>query len=283
MLLIAILLCLVLQRFANIGDLFQITWFKIYLNYLSRRLIKLDDRLMILVIIVPVLLSLALLHLMLTWSFFGLFDLLLSVIILLFCIDARDLRRGLTAYFNALKQSDIHTASKEISNFIEGYMTENTTEIQRIVTRTILLRSFEQIFAGLFWFIVFGTYGIITYHLITLLRRHALSVNSNYDELEKLTTKIQSILEWLPSRLLGFTYALAGHFNKSFNYCVKHLWSSLEDTKKFTVESGLVALDVSANTTDSGCDENIAALEIIDRVLIIWLIAVVLITIGIIL
>ncbi|MDR1057177.1 MAG: regulatory signaling modulator protein AmpE [Coxiellaceae bacterium] len=283
MLLIAILFCLALQRFANVGGWFQASWFEAYLRYLGQWVSKLDDRLIILVVIIPILLLFVLMHFIFMWRFFGLFDLILSILVLFFCIDARDLKTKSASYFNALEKSDMHTASSVVTDFIDDAVIGNMADLHRAVTRAILLKSFEQIFVGLFWFIVFGIYGVATYFTITLLRQNALKVNPNYVELAKLAAKIQDILEWIPSRLLGFTYALVGHFNEGFNYCVKHLWSGLGDVKRFTVESGLAALDVGSTAADADRSENFAALDIINRVLIIWLIAVALILIGILL
>ena len=283
MMLIAILFCLALQRFANVGGWFQASWFESYLRRLSPLLIKLDERVMMLAIVAPVLLLFVLLHFIFMWRLFGLFDLILAVTVLFFCIDARDLKSKLTPYFTSLEKSDMHTASSAVSDFISDASIGNTADLHRAVTSAILLRSFEQLFAGLFWFMIFGIYGVATYFLMTLLRQNALKVNPNYIGIAKLAAQIQDGLEWLPSRLLGFSYALSGHFNKGFNYCMKNLWSGLSDVKKFTVGSGLAALDVNSNAVDADQSENQAALDLINRVLIIWLIALALVLVGILL
>lgn len=283
MTLIAILFCLALQRFANVGGWFQASWFEAYLRWLNPWLSKLDERLVILSVIAPVLLLFALLHLIFAHHWFGLFDIILGVIVLFFCIDARDLKSKLTPYFNAVEKSDMHTASEAVTDFISDVSIGNMADLHRAVTKAILLKSFEHVFVGLFWFIVFGIYGVATYFLVTLLRQNALKVNPNYIELAKLAAQVQDVLEWLPARLLGFTYSLVGHFNKGFNYVLKHLWLGLSEVKKFAVDSGLAALDASSNVADADKSENYAALDIVNRVLIIWLIAVALVLIGILL
>ncbi|EKD46102.1 MAG: hypothetical protein ACD_69C00018G0001 [uncultured bacterium] len=283
MALVAILFCLALQRFANVGGWFQALWFEAYLRRLSPFLVKLDQRLIILAVIAPVLLVFLLLHLIFTWRLFGLFDLILAMAVLFFCIDARDLKSKLTPYFTSLEKADMHMASSAVSDFISDTSVGNMADLHRAVTRAILLRSFEQLFTGLFWFMIFGVYGVATYFLMTLLRQNALKVNPNYVGVAKLAAQIQDGLEWLPSRLLGFSYALAGHFNKGFSYCMKNMWSGLSDVKKFTVESGLAALDINSSSADADQSENQAALDLINRVLIIWLIALALILVGILL
>lgn len=281
MILIAILFCLVIQRFANIGGWFRASWFEAYLRSLNPWLVKLDERLVILLAVAPVLLIYVFLHFIFKWHFFGLFDLVLSVAVLFFCIDARDLKGKLASYFENLEKGDPHAAGNVVADIISNDSIGNMADLPRAVSRAILVRSFEQIFAGLFWFIIFGIYGVTTYFFMTLIRQNALKVNPNYVELAKLAAKVQAILEWVPARLLGFSYALVGNFNKGSSYCSKYLWSGLSEVKKFVADSGLAALDVSPNVSDADQSENRAALDIINRVLIVWLVGVALVLIGV--
>lgn len=280
MILIAVLSCLAVQRFANIGGWFHASWFEFYLRRLSPWLIKFDEKLVILFVIAPILLLFALSHFIFMWRLFGLFDLFLSVIVLFFCIDARDLKNNLQEYFSGLEKADMNAASNAVSELIADDSIGNMTELRRSVTKAILLKSFERVFAGLFWFMVFGVYGVITYTVINLLRQTSLKVDPNYIELAKLAGQIQGVLEWIPARLLGFSYALVGHFNEGFGYCARNLWTGLSDVKRFTVDSGLAALNVNPNVAEVDQQENYAALDIINRVLIIWLVALCLVLIG---
>lgn len=283
MALISILFCLALQRFANVGGWFQPTWFEAYLKALSPWLAKLDEKFALFLVITPILLLFVLLHLIFKWHFFGLFDLIISTATLFFCIDARDLKNRLIPYFDSLDKADNNTATSAVSDLINDDSIGNITDLSRAVSRAILLKSFERIFAGLFWFMIFGVYGVVCYSSLTLVRQNALKVNPNYIELAKLAAKIQNILEWLPARLLGFSYALVGNFNKGFGYCSKHILTSLSEVKKFAVESGLAALDVSPNVGDADQNENRAALDIINRVLIVWLVGMLLVFAGVLL
>lgn len=280
MVLIAILFCLALQRFVGVGGWFKISWFEAYLKWLSPWLSKLNEKLMVLFIIAPVLLVFVLIQLIFTWYWFGLVDLILAVMVLLFCIDARDLKDRLKPYFEGLEKSDMHAAAVSVNDFISDSAIGNIADLRREVTRAILLNSFTKLFAGLFWFIVFGVYGVAAYTLIVMLSRSAPRVNPDYVKLAEFAEKIQNVLEWLPARLLGFSYALVGHFNKGFSYCAKNFWKGLDDVRDIAIDSGLAALDLSGDT-EVDQSENVSALDMINRVLIIWVVGVALITIGI--
>jgi membrane protein required for beta-lactamase induction len=286
MMLVAVLLCLALQRFANMGGWFQMSWFELYLKTLNPWITKLNEWVAILLVVAPVLLLLVLLHFLFSWRLFGLFNLILTTAILFFCIDARDFKNQLEAYFNNLEKGDTHAAANAVANFIGDASSSTTAELNRAVTKAILLNSFTQLFTGLFWFMVFGVYGIYAvavYFLIVLLRKSALKVDANYVELAKLTTKIQAVLDWLPSRLIGISYSLVGNFNKGFAYCHKNLWTGLTDARKFTIDAGIASLDVDPDVAKATPIENYAALDLINRVLIVWLIALFFVWLGVLL
>ena len=103
MILIAILLCLALQRIINISWV-DVLWFRYYLNFLNPWLVKLNPWLAIGVIILPVLIILFSLHLLLIPCLFGLCNLIFSTMILFVCIDTRDFKNQLNAYFVDLKK-----------------------------------------------------------------------------------------------------------------------------------------------------------------------------------
>jgi len=281
MMLIAILFCLTLQRFANIGGLFQVSWLELYLKRLHPWTTKLNEWIAIALIIAPILLVLVLLHFLFTWRLFGLFNLILATAVLFFCIDARDFKNKLTAYFNGLEKGDIAASKNAVASLIDNAPSNTTAELNRAVTKAILLNSFEQLFAGLFWFITAGIYGVTAYFLIAMLSKNATKIDSSYAELEKLATKIRKILDWVPSRLVGISYSLVGNFNKGFGYCHKNLWTGLTEVKKFAVDAGIATLDLDLDATRALPKENYAALDLINRVLIIWLIALALVFLGV--
>lgn len=281
MVLIAVLSCLALQRFVNIGWRFQMPWFEFYLRRINPWIAKLNEWIMVLLIVAPVVLFLALLHFLFSQLLFGLFDLILSIVILFFCIDASDFRNKLAVYFDGLEKNDVQVVANAVTNFVEDVASNNTiAELNRAVTKAILLSAFEQLFAGLFWFVIFGIYGVTAYFLVGLLSKSVLKIDSNYIELVKLTAKIQDALDWIPSRLVGISYSLIGNFRKGFDYCYKHLWYGLAKGKKFAVDAGIAALEVDSDVTKVTFKENYAALDLIDRALIVWLTALFLILLG---
>lgn len=282
MTIITILICIALQKFANVGGWFSLSWFEAYLKLLCPWLKKINEWLGLALIIFPICVVLVLLHYLLMWKMFGIFDLLLVVIVLFFTMDARDFKYELTQYFACLEKKDIHGAANAAAEFLSETAPTNAGELTRAVTKAITLKSFERTFAVLFWFTIFGVYGATVYYAIVLLKKTALKVDTHLASLAKIAAQLQSILDWLPARVVGFSYVLAGKFATVFNYWFKGLFNSPRHNQKFITTIGLAAIDIDQKTepTNVSSKENYEALDLINRVLIIWVIAVALFSLG---
>jgi AmpE protein len=285
---ITILICLALQRFVNLGGI-ENKWFDFYFDKMQPFMHKFNKWIALLIIILPIFALLGLLHLLLLWRLFGLFYLILASVVLFVSMDARDLRNILNDYFTGFEQHDAQTAANAASLFLAPPVPTNPQDLSRAVTTNILYQSCEKIFVVLFWFIICGIYGAAGYCLIKLTSKISTKIEAQtshkkaaeYTELSQLATQIKNILDWIPVRLLGFSYALAGNFTNGFAYCLKHFQSNLSDNKKFATESGLTALDIPLDdNSKADTTENSATLDLIDRTLIVWIVAVALISLG---
>lgn len=279
MTLFAILVSLGVQRFANVGGWFKESWFEFYLSRLSSWIPKFNKHLAMILILTPVLLSLLLFQIITVLCFGKYFNAIFSIALLLLCVDARSFKKGLEGYFFAVEKKEIDSAVTAAANFVDGDGAKDLSSLSRSVTKAIILKSFERVFVGLFWFIMLGVYGLAIYFIFVLTRNNATKINAGYVELSKLAEKAQSIMGWLPSRLLGFTFSLVGYFNKGFAYCVTNALSGLDSVRKFVLESGMASLDIG-ESTQADQTENIDAIDLIDRSLIIWLTVIALILIG---
>lgn len=68
--------------------------------------------------------------------------------------------------------------------------------------------------------------------------------------------------------------------DKDFSYFLDHLKTGVVDNTKIIIESGLCALGLHAEDKTGSLAENRAALDMIDRSLIVWIVAVALVTLG---
>lgn len=268
--LIAILLCIVLQRFLNLGGYFKNIWFYEYVHQLIFFLQKKNKWISLIVIIFPIFLVLGVLQFFLQDRLFGVFYLVILCVVLFFCIDARDFRRQLTIYFEQQEKHDESAVKKIAAKYSEIDNTYTIQEVNRAVTKAVLLKSFEKLFSGLFWFTIFSVYGVTLYFVLSLLTKKRDDIPK---ELTKLACQLRQIADYIPSRILGFTFAIGGCLRKGFSYCLYNLQSNYKFNEKFVIESGLIALDADlTDLTKLQERENQDALNLIDRTLIIWIV-----------
>jgi len=280
MTLITILICFALQRLANIGGWFKKTWFESYLKRLNPWLSKYNEWIGMIIIVVPILIIVGLLRLIFHWHLFGLFDLIITVLVLMLCIDARDLKPKLQPFFADVAQGNLAEATKAVNEITGEIAPQNFGELNRAVTKAIVVRSFECLFSVLFWFLIFGIYGAVIYFSIRLISTEAIKVDPRNAGITNLANKIIAILDWVPVRLLGFSYSIAGHFDTTFAYCYKHLWLPLKENTTFLIDSALHALDAPTDVSKVETKETDAAFDLLNRTLIIWIVCVVLFSVG---
>lgn len=248
MILVTVLLCLSIQRIFNLAGVIPHTWVLNYLKVFHNIAMKINAILAIGVLVAPIIISASIINLILAKFLYGLFSLLLSTTILFFCIDARDL---------AYAKKDVMLSNK-----------------------SILSQAFMTIFPGLFWFMLLGSLGIIIYTSIKLISNNILHIDSRFTNIAKLAHTMQATIDWVPSRLLAISYALVGNFNQSFTYFKQHAWSSFYDAQNFATAAGMASLDLKAHSDSEQQQQYHAALDLVNRVLIIWLVALFFATLG---
>ena len=91
-----------------------------------------------------------------------------------------------------------------------------------------------------------------------------------------LVEKIQAIMDWLPIRLLGISFALVGHFSSVFSSWLNELTSGLSTSHRQISKWGMEALNGHSKEKSSSQE----AKMLVERALLLWLVALALISIG---
>lgn len=125
----------------------------------------------------------------------------------------------------------------------------------------LFLKSYHKIFGPMLWYFVFGPIGLVLYVVVGSLREQLP------DQRYFLIT--QGVLDWVPVRVLGLTFALAGNFGTVFKLWMSELLKPVVGDCDQVTAFGDAAL---------GADSDVMAL--IRRTLLIWLVLMALITIA---
>jgi AmpE protein len=129
------------------------------------------------------------------------------------------------------------------------------------LSAALFLESYQKLFAPLFWYFVFGPVGLVLYITVATLCTHLPT--------EKYMGLTLGVLDWIPIRVVGLTFALAGNFGAVFKMWSQDIFQNITDNQNQVVSYGEAALSVDST-----------ALSLVHRALFIWLGIMALITVA---
>lgn len=276
-LVITLLLERVLGEHARLRDP---RWYDAYADWLRK---SLDGKSFwsgpvgVLLVVFPPVIVTGLVYAVLGGAFWSLLALLFSIAVLWFCLGPRDLDAEVDDYIEAAEVGDasrIAEAAAALTGSADGKVVDG-----------VLLQFNERYFAVLFWFVLLGPMGAVLYRAAALARhRGAGAEDSGF---ASAAVRLQGILDWVPARLIALGFALAGSFEEAVTD-----WKASHERKadEFWVFSNDLIVAVGhgalrlgdADETDAaqGPARVRAALGLVLRTLIVWVVLFGLITIG---
>lgn len=153
----------------------------------------------------------------------------------------------------------------------------------QVTTRELLVISYQRIFGLIFWLLILGVVGVVMYYLVSSLRNFLERAPRNENEQTLLASVVlvEGVLDWIPLRLVGITYALVGQFSPTFKYWYQNLFTGLSQTVYQAVEVGLIALGLTDQSEVAASEQQINLIEgLVNRSLLVWLVVIALFTIG---
>lgn len=234
---IVIVVCLAVQWFLQLDSAaYQWHWSQKYFAWMHHRmevLTKGHALFTVALLVLPVVIAMSVLF-TLVYHLFGYVGyLVLSFGLLWYCIDVTSLK----------KISNSHTLD----------------------TVDLFCQSYHKIFTLLFWYFVFGPIGLVLYVVSATLHKEWID--------QKYFIVLLGILDWVPSRLLGLSFALAGDFGVVFKEWLKLLPQGIADNRTVITVCGTAAMSTETKTADD-------AMALIQRTILVWLVVMALITVG---
>ena len=246
--LIIILLCLLLQRYFNLNcQSYQSSWVLPYTRFLHSKFSTVNEKndlVGTLLLVVPILFVLAIIFALISLVVGPVGYYLMLFFVLWFCLDGRDLHQH---------------PYQEIS--VEQYFQQ----------------CFHVQFSIIFWFAILGWFGTVLYFVVMTLIR-VLSQSSGENKQLSLLVQLQALLDWVPVRLLGLTFALVGSFSTVIKSWVASLTTRLDKIDALITEWGEIAIEKPQ--IELVKQEMSAVISLLDRALLVWLVVIALVSIG---
>lgn len=276
MALISIILGLFLDRtFRHLHDLRDMTWFEFYTQSIYRFTAKLIPPLQFIIILAAPVLLLFTIQVFLYNFLFNLPGFIFGVLVFIYCLGPACLSTDIEAYIHARTLGDEDEALHYAGTITDNAASTSPDQQTNDVTRAILHVANERIFATIFWFVLLGPFGAMTYRLIS-----ELSKQIEYDELAEFSAFIHSLMAWIPARMLAMGYALTGNFDSAYQaYKDRAITSDItQGNNEILVSTGLGAM--RNLELENEIAKIYAAQALIMRGIIVWIGMLAVMTLG---
>lgn len=231
MTLLALLIGLIIERIAT--QLFHLRRLR-WLDQLIDSGFRVGDRLAAWPALIPVLLLVLILiapvfvAVFYLWDeSYGIEDLLFAVIVLFFSLGPQDIGEDVAEYCRAIEANDEERIQHTSKALIEHDAPSDPLDRIHAVEESVCVQANNRLYAVVFWFVVFGSFGPFgplaawTYRVTDLIRRRAVfnatrEVNAS-DALLSASVMLHGWLIWIPARLTAIGYAMAGSFDAALS------------------------------------------------------------------
>lgn len=232
------------------------------------------------------------------------FALAFSVLVLYLTMGFRQFSHYFTDIHKALLNSDLGQARALLASWrFEPCDELSTEEVIRVTIEEALLATHRNVFAVVFWFVIFmmlglGPTGAILYRLARFLNgRWGKTESAGLGNFGKFAAQFYFWLEWLPMRLTAATFAIVGNFEDAI-YCWRTQAASWPDPEGgIVLASGAGALGVrlgmpvaqfspAVERPELGTGDEVdidymqSAVGLVWRALVFWLIMLLLLTMS---
>ncbi len=215
---------------------------------------------------------------------FGLATLVVNFLVLFMCLGCGYLKPAVEGYLkhwqngdasealNVLQDADIHLDNPE---------NLSAAEVHYQVLCRFMSQTFHRYFMVIFWFMLAGPVGALVARLA-----HVSAVQPSVYRPQHVKN-LGHLLEWIPARLLTFTFALVGNFTGATRQSLSSLidpYAGADEVLQRGAAGGLdnLPLEVIAGPAQPAKDaaQLVSLRELMNRALVVWLAVLAMLTIS---
>lgn len=194
--------------------------------------------------------------------FHGIFLFFIDIAIMLYALGRGDLLQRFGSFRDAWRRDDQEglkiAAERDLG--LTDIESENPNQLLHQAQSKLLWHSYEGFFAVIFWYMLLGPIIPLFYRLIALV--DDLTVD---EQLRAKASSIRYYLDWLPSRILIYSFCLVGHFTTCFDVLIKELFNKKLSAKELINKAGIAAIQTQEVNDE---EEQISSLDILWNLLL---------------
>lgn len=137
-------------------------------------------------------------------------SIVLSVVLVFFCLAGKTLRREVRMVFEAVDRS-IEDGRKQVARIVGRDTSElSAQEVRTAALETLAENLSDGVIAPLFWFALFGVPGMLAYKMVNTLDSMIGYQNERYKDFGCWAAHIDDIANYIPARITAFLMAFVG-------------------------------------------------------------------------
>lgn len=167
---------------------------------------------------------------------------LFSIVLLTLCLGHRSLFDHAKPILHAMQQGDMEQARMLTSRIVSR--DKEHIDVNKATIESILENGNDAVFGTVFWFVIGGAAGAVTYRLVNTLDAMWGYRTPRFFYFGKAAARLDDVLNYVPARLTALSYAVLGSTGKALSSWQQQatLWDSPNAGP--VMASGAGALDI---------------------------------------
>ncbi len=282
MTLISALLGMALEHlFTHLHELRSYAWFRSYTEWFYHRWGSgfTDQIAGALLILFPIWMSVGLIQFWLEGWLLGIIELLFYVVVFVYCLGPRDLSLDVANWCEICESPDEEQRDLAGHRLLKESPPADSRECSNRLAGAVLVQANDRLFGVLLWFVLLGPVGVVMYRSVSLMVEYRQVDQAPSSGLERL----YALFVWLPARLVALGYALSGHFESAmegWRKAHRENPQGVAGSEQVITLTGIGALGLSSESQNDAQKPILASLSLVRRTLIIWLVALSVMTLA---
>ncbi|MEW5893732.1 MAG: regulatory signaling modulator protein AmpE [Pseudomonadota bacterium] len=181
----------------------------------------------------------------LLWWGLGLLGWLWAALVLYLCFGFKTARGHLNKIALALRAGELEAARDELKRWRPGSVEAlGADDVARLALEEALRAGFSRLLGVAFWFVLFGPFGAVLFRLTHSLHEYWHAQIPERDQFLGHVDRLKSLLDWLPVRVIAFSFAIAGNFQGAMECWRNQAWQWRERNEGVLLAAGAGAIGV---------------------------------------
>jgi AmpE protein len=199
------------------------------------------------------------------WNDSHFLSLIGGVVVLLFCFGPKDLGREIKLY---TRSDPVDSETSSADSFLDEIGGDGG-HADALYWRAVAVEAHERIFAPALWFAILGPAGAVLYRVTSVLNEALATTSEGH-----LARRGHDILRWLPVRLLGLGFGVAGSMTPVLSVLTRHFYR-LSDPSVLVGDMAIASFEKKKSVGLGSREQRIASIDavatLIKRTFIVWL------------